>query len=615
MRLMRNVIKDRHGTYYARVKVPRPLEEAVASLLAKSKARQVWLKRSLGTKDLETANKRAKAVLIEFDRTLDRAKELLATRPLRDTLSEPEIKRIAEYHYADMLHIDDVETREGLGRDAMMRAVAAQLDAAGVRYTMPIPPSERPPQFGLSDSDIERRLVDLEFVTPIMKAALASGDVSKVSEDLDELLDLFGINLDRKSEAYRRLGLAVLRSHVAALNAIIERTEGQPIETPPLPAIEKAPSASGETLKAAFEGWKRDREHSPRTLLDYGRAINLFVELHDDMPVAQIRRIHARQFREALQEMPQKRTGKLLKASLPELAQWGRDHPEAQKISAATVNKLLGGVQAICRWARKENLLPDDWADPFAEMRLEEDESGRAPFSPDELRTIFGAPVFTKGARPKGGQGAAAFWLPLLSLFGGERLSELAGLRAQDVAHNELIGATSIYIAPDRKAGRRLKTKQSERYVPLHSQLIKLGFLDFVAARAKGGAKAWLFPLVAPGTKGVAAFSKWFGRYIGSHGVTDTSKVFHSFRHTFTDALRLADVSDEVRYALLGWSGGGMPARYGAKDKAARFRHRLTEAVERVTYPALDFSRLNSAAKPSTADAPSSERSTEPIGS
>jgi integrase len=183
--------------------------------------------------------------------------------------------------------------------------------------------------------------------------------------------------------------------------------------------------------------------------------------------------------------------------------------------------------------------------------------------------------------------------LPLLALFGGERLSELTGLKVSDVTHNELIGAVAIYINEDRKADRRLKTKQSERYIPVHPHLIELGFLDFVAAQAKArGGDAWLFPLVAPGTKGTAAYSKWFGRYIGAHGVTDTAKVFHSFRHSFIDALRIADVGDEVKHALLGWSGGGIPARYGAKDKAARFRHRLAEAVGNVSYTGLVLSRV-----------------------
>ena len=62
---------------------------------------------------------------------------------------------------------------------------------------------------------------------------------------------------------------------------------------------------------------------------------------------------------------------------------------------------------------------------------------------------IFNTPVSTEGERPEGGQGEAAFWLPLLALFTGARLGELAGLRVSDVAHEELVGAHCIYIVSD----------------------------------------------------------------------------------------------------------------------------------------------------------------------
>ena len=212
--------KNRHGTYEARKKVPRHLEEAVARVLGNGKPKQVWLKRTLATKDHTEAKRRVKAVQIEFDRILERAQELLAERPLRDTISEAEVKLIADRHYAEMLHLDDEETREGTGRDEWMRAIAKQLDDAGVEYDMPIPPSEHTPDYGLSDSEFRKRVADLDWELPIMQAALARGDVSKVNEHLDYLLNgLFGINLDRRSEAYRRVGLAVLRKHVAALEA------------------------------------------------------------------------------------------------------------------------------------------------------------------------------------------------------------------------------------------------------------------------------------------------------------------------------------------------------------------------------------------------------------
>ena len=237
--------------------------------------------------------------------------------------------------------------------------------------------------------------------------------------------------------------------------------------------------------------------------------------------------------------------------------QSGAGHPGSQKTTAGTVNKLLGGVQAIAVWADKNGMVPDEamWSDPFARMRLAEGEAvrGGAPFDLEELQTIFGTPVFIGGERPEGGQGEAAFWLPLLALFTGGRLHELAALRVSDVAHNVIIGAKVFAIVKDRKAGKRLKTERSERAVPLHPQLIEFGFLEYVAARTKAhGVKAWLLPKVAPGTTGARGFSKWFGRYIGEHGVTDARKVFHSFRHNFTDALRLAGVAEEIDESSFG---------------------------------------------------------------
>lgn len=51
MRALMGLMKDRHGTYYARVKVPERLQEAVARQQDRGKERQIFIKKSLGTKD------------------------------------------------------------------------------------------------------------------------------------------------------------------------------------------------------------------------------------------------------------------------------------------------------------------------------------------------------------------------------------------------------------------------------------------------------------------------------------------------------------------------------------------------------------------------------------
>ena len=125
------LMKDRHGTYYARVKVPERLQAAVARVLDQGKERQTFLKKSLGTKDLKAANVRAKPILAGFDRVFDEAEQLLAARPTRENLSAIEIKRMAEIHYAGMLDRDETARREGTGSEAGFQSIAAQLTAAG----------------------------------------------------------------------------------------------------------------------------------------------------------------------------------------------------------------------------------------------------------------------------------------------------------------------------------------------------------------------------------------------------------------------------------------------------------------------------------------------------
>ena len=108
MRAMRDLIKDRYGTYYAQRKVPERLQREVAAVLNHATGRKPFLKKSLGTKILSQANITAKPVLMEFDRILRAAEALKDARPAtRASLSPAEIDRMAEYVYAKALEWDE----------------------------------------------------------------------------------------------------------------------------------------------------------------------------------------------------------------------------------------------------------------------------------------------------------------------------------------------------------------------------------------------------------------------------------------------------------------------------------------------------------------------------
>jgi integrase len=601
MRALMGLIKDRHGTYYAQRKVPERLQEAVARVLDSGRDRQAFLKKSLGTKSLKSANVAATHVLADFDRTLADAEDLLKERPVIASITDAQIKRMAESYYAGMLANDEEERREGTGSEPVFQSVAKQLSAAGINYGTPFA-VDKLPEAGLSDREIYKRKDTLEYQLAIVPAALARGDITVIKEELDELLHAFQLNLDRKSASYRKLGMAVLTAHVRALKDIERRNSGEPVETPPSAyALLDAPMGEqGGTLREALEGWKKERDRPEGTVHEYSRAIDMFVSIHGNLKLLDIKRSHVLRFREALQMVPtmQHRKGTLRTAPLAELSEYGRKHPSIPKVSAGTVNKQLGAVQAIAGWGYHNGLVLDDaqWPDPFKDMRLEEEQSTRAPFDRQDLQGIFNDPLFTEHELPEGAGEEAGVRLPLLALFAGARQAEVAGLRASDIRADAETSAPLIHIVADRKAGRRLKNKTSERVVPVHPQLVKLGFLNYVIQRRGDGERAWLFPAVAPDRPGaLRAWSKWWGRYLRGHvGITDTDKVFHSFRHGFQDALRRATPDEELRDALAGRSSGKSVSRtYGAKAMLERWGVKaLKAAVEKISYPGLDLSRV-----------------------
>ena len=93
---------------------------------------------------------------------------------------------------------------------------------------------------------------------PIMRAALSRGDIGKISEVLAELLDRFHLNLDPNSAAYRKLGLAVLRAYVRALEALERRSKGEPVDTPAMahlePSDEQVRSKKGARCTRRLQG-------------------------------------------------------------------------------------------------------------------------------------------------------------------------------------------------------------------------------------------------------------------------------------------------------------------------------------------------------------------------
>lgn len=282
-------------------------------------------------------------------------------------------------------------------------------------------------------------------------------------------------------------------------------------DTKPTPPLVWRPAGSSA---------RREGTRASSTAVGYEHALDRWEQLHGDIPVADIRKAHALQFRQALQEVPRGRSKALAKLTLPELVEWRREHPSVPSLTIGSVNKLMAGVQALAKWAHRYGLVPDDrpWADPFSQMKLASSgEEVGVPSSPRSLRGYSAPRSSPRASAPRLARDTA-FWLPLLALFTGCRRSELAKRKAADITQVESQWCLLAY--SDKAAGQNLKTTGSARTIPI---LVRLGFLEFV--RSAGAQGDWLFPAVIS-DKTTNTWTQWFGRYLDRLGLGGCGEGF-----------------------------------------------------------------------------------------
>jgi hypothetical protein len=216
MRVGMGLIKNEHGVFHVRRKVPKALEVATARVMGVPKERVSWLKETLATKDEKQAKVLAKPVMMKFDRILAQAEALLVEHPVRTELTEAEIKQIADYFYAHQLGADEELREEGIGSDPVFAGVHRQLVDAGVDFETPFEVAEGTGS-GLSARMMHKTEEDASLVLSAAREALARGNVNFIRYELNELLQLFRINLDPACNNYRKVALAVIKAEVRAL--------------------------------------------------------------------------------------------------------------------------------------------------------------------------------------------------------------------------------------------------------------------------------------------------------------------------------------------------------------------------------------------------------------
>ncbi|WP_333877554.1 site-specific integrase [Methylobacter sp.] len=159
----------------------------------------------------------------------------------------------------------------------------------------------------------------------------------------------------------------------------------------------------------------------------------------------------------------------------------------------------------------------------------------------EELQKLFGHPKMKKYAASS--ETAHYCWLPLVGLFTGCRINELCQLNPfSDIVQDAETGIYYFHFTDEGETSggvdKSIKTKSSKRIVPIHSKLLELGFLNYVAMIKRGNHKIIFPEWKQRNGKASANVTKWFARYLDEIGLKDDAEGarlsgFHSFRHTF----------------------------------------------------------------------------------
>ncbi|MDX3930953.1 MAG: site-specific integrase [Stenotrophomonas sp.] len=216
-------------------------------------------------------------------------------------------------------------------------------------------------------------------------------------------------------------------------------------------------------------------------------------------------------------------------------------------------------------------------------------------FDEDDLKRIFDPKTFI----PWASKYPHRWWLPMIGLYTGARINEVAQLKVADIVQESEVWCIRIQktVDPDLAHRTRLRSRQSLkgkasiRTIPIPKPLLDAGFLDFMDDIRDCGHPR-LFPHLSAGVNrktgetnarySLAALSQ-FSRYMKDLGFP-RGVGFHAFRHTIATELHHQNVADEDIALITGHSvSKRVPVLHEAyfHKKPAVMRRKQIETLEK----------------------------------
>lgn len=582
MSLATNVVR-RQGSrnYYVRVAIPMDLQARLGRLGKPKKER--W--QSLNTSNPTEAKRAARPIVDQWER------EFEALR-LPKHLTEAELQDAVWRRYLELVTADE-KFRQELPTEADLNDIWKHLEL----------------EFGPNELDafrilemIRDRFEDQQRERGARLAKIrtdtARGETEAVADIVRRVMDERRLDLDTHSPEYRKLAQGVLRAELEALNRAAERDLGD-WSGAPKDKLVQPPTVfahpPGEKIMELFDRFKR--ESGGRVSVDTWDQNRKIVTLFDEFVggkahVSALNRKNLREWKTELFRWPVKAAdAKVFRGLTFNQVIEKNETVGKPAISQQTLNKYLAALGGFCSWLLSNDFIETDVMAGMY-LQLDRDKRTRGPFEAEQLKAIFSSPLFNEcgGDKQEAVTGNVMirdwrYWLPWIGLYTGARLGEIAQLMTADV--RQLHDVWIFHITREGSALKSTKTKGSQRVVPIHSELIKLGFIEYHAAVVARCEKQ-LFPEIKPDRRGFYSGdpSSFFNDYFRDIGVkVDKSVNFHSFRHGIADAFRRGGYYDEQFNVLLGHTKATTTGIYGNVPQGILSQR--VEMIEAVAFPSL----------------------------
>ena len=390
------------------------------------------------------------------------------------------------------------------------------------------------------------------------------------------------------------------RAAIAANHRRIgEETEAAPVDSFGVIPIEAAVPRPAPALTLSKLHAKWLEAHKPAEK-EVGRLNNMnrrLIEFVGDIPANYLEKSRAAEFITLLARFPLARADGL--RDLPFMEAIERTEANAKlgfpnkTLSITTVGEWRASLKRLFTWAIQmdvPNIVKNPFDIPTKYVTGVAEKEIRA-FTDDEIKHIFTQPLFTGNL----GEGRYRiepgdklpkdvwYWLPILALFHGNRLSEFAEMPLADLKQT-VIGTWYFDLTRRGKNGSaRVKNRNAQRIIPLHPKMKELGFLDYVNGLTAG--EKWLFPDLDHETKHGAghAVSKWWGEWCDKIGLSDPEIDLHSLRHYWKQRAKLSRIKPELHNPISGHAGVNVVAeRYGWNIPADE----LAKVMKKIEFPA-----------------------------